>query len=65
LIKVTVFAGDGKFTEFKHELAAYKITDGVLHLYLRPGVNSGDSVISYAPGAWLKVERDVNEANST
>ena len=61
MIKVTVFAGDGKFTEFEHDLPVYKIIENVLHLYS----SSGERVVAYAPGAWLKVERDDNAADST
>jgi hypothetical protein len=64
MIKVTVFAGDGKFLEIPHsEAGAYTVQDGILHLYR---YSHGDYIISYAPGAWLRVESIiVNETNST
>ena len=52
MIKVTVLAGEGKFTELNHNQTFFKIKDGALHLMSRNYVTS----VVYAPGSWLKVE---------
>lgn len=53
MVKVTVIAGDSKFTSFLHEEADYwAIENGVLCIMKK----DGNDLVNYAPGAWLKVE---------
>lgn len=62
MIRVTVPAGEGKFTDFEHSNVDKYILDanGALHLFTGE-YGSADWLVTYNTNCWLKVEIEKNE----